>query len=338
MDKTKPSVSVLLPAYNAGNTVNQAVSSLLRQTFVDFEIIAVNDGSADHTGTILDELASSDPRIRAIHIPHSGLVTALNAGLADCRGEFIARMDADDYSHPERLRLQVEFMQANPEISVCGCLVRSFPRNQVKGGFIRYERWLNSIVTHEEIARDIFVESPLAHPSVMMRAGDLRELGGYRDMAWPEDYDLWLRFFMAGKRFGKVPRVLLFWRECAERLTFTDPRYALENFMRLKAHYLAKVLAGKARPVIVWGAGMTGRRLTKHLVREGVQPIAIVDIDPRKIGRVVRGAPVIWPDDLSRHRDAFIIAAVGSEGARELIRARLREMGRTEVADFICAA
>jgi len=247
-------------------------------------------------------------------------------------------MDADDYCHPERLCLQVELMRANPEISVCGCLVLSFPRNNVKGGFLRYEEWLNSLVAHEEIARDIFVESPLAHPSVMMRAQDLRDVGGYRDMGWPEDYDLWLRFFMAGKRLAKVPRVLHFWREWADRLTFTDSRYALENFMRLKAHFLAKVAARHERPVIVWGAGMTGRRLTKHLVCEGVQPVAMVDIDPRKVGRIVRGAPVIRAEELEKHRDAFVIAAVGSQGARELIRGRLREISRTEGVDFLCAA
>ena len=334
----KPSVSVLLPAYNTTDTVRQAVASLQRQTLADFEVVAVDDGSTDGTGAILDDLSSADPRVRPIHLPHSGLIPALNAGIEQCRAELIARMDADDVSHPERLRLQVEYMHAHPGISVGGCLVRSFPRNAIREGFLRYEAWLNSLTTHEEIARDIFVESPLAHPSVMMRASDLRDLGGYRDMGWPEDYDLWLRFFMAGKRFGKVPRTLLFWRETPGRLTFTDPRYSLENFMRLKAHFLAIVVEEKGRPLIVWGAGMIGRRLTKHLVREGVQPVAVVDIDPRKVGRRLRGAPIIRPEQLADRPHAFIIAAVGSEGAREIIRARLNEIGRVEVEDYLCAA
>lgn len=331
-------ISVLMPAYNAADTIRQAVISLQRQTFTDFEVVAVDDGSSDGTGAILDEMASHDPRIRVIHIPHSGLVSALNAGIAECRGELIVRMDADDICHPERLRLQVEYMQSNPDVSVCGCLVRSFPRIEVKGGFLKYEAWLNSLITHEQITRDIFVESPLAHPSVMMRAGDLCEVGGYRDMGWPEDYDLWLRFYMAGKRFGKVPRTLFFWREHSSRLTFTDSRYALENFLRLKAHFLSKITARKGRPVIVWGTGMTSRRLTKHLVREGVQPIAIVGIDPRKIGRTVRGIPVISPEELDKHQDAFIIEAVGSSEARELIRAELIKMHRIEGDDFLCAS
>lgn len=334
----KPLVSVILPAYNAAGTIRQALISLQRQTLADFEVVAVDDGSDDGTGLILDDLASSDRRIRPIHVRHSGLIPALNAGIEACRGDLIARMDADDISHPQRLRLQAECMDEHPDIGVCGCLVRSFPRNAIRAGFLRYEEWLNSLTTHEAIVRDIFIESPIAHPSVVMRASDLREIGGYRDVGWPEDYDLWLRLFAAGKRFGKVPRTLLFWRETPGRLTFTDSRYSLENFVRAKAHFLAILMKARGRPVIIWGAGMMGRRLTKHLVREGIRPVAVVDIDPRKVGRTLRGAPIIWPEGLDDQPDAFIIAAVGSEGARGLIRAKLAEMGRSEVADYICAA
>lgn len=327
-------ISVLLPAYNAQETIRQAIISLQRQTLADFEIIAVDDGSSDETGAILENV--SDPRLRVIRIPHSGLIPALNAGLSHCNGDLIARMDADDVCHPERLRLQSEFMAAHPEISLCGCLVRSFPRSCVKAGFLKYESWLNTLITHEQIARDIFVESPLAHPSVMMRADDLRALGGYRDMGWPEDYDLWLRFFMVRLgRIAKVPDTLLFWRESERRLTFTDSRYSVENFLRAKAHFLAKLVT---RPVIVWGAGMMGRRLIKHLVRERIRPVAVIDIDPKKIGGHTRGIPIMPPEDLANHRDAFVISAVGSAGARDIIRARLTEFGRVEVADFLCAA
>lgn len=331
-------ISVLLPVYNGGLTIGQAVLSLSRQTHADFEVVAVDDGSTDQSGAVLDRLAQNDSRIRVIHLPHAGLIPALNAGLAECRGEFIARMDADDVCHPERLSLQLSHMLDHPEISVCGCLVRSFPRGLVKAGFVHYETWLNSLVTHEEIARDIFIESPLAHPSVMMRARDLRQLGGYRDMGWPEDYDLWLRFHTAGKRFGKVPRVLLFWREHNTRLTFTDSRYSLENFLRLKAHVLAQVLSPMDRPIIVWGTGMAGRRLTKHLVREGVRLVAAVDVDPRKVGRTLRGAPIMAPQDLIHHPNAFVVQAVSSAEARSIIRTQLMGFGRVEGRDFLCAS
>lgn len=335
---SRPRVSILLPVYNAERTIKLAISSLSRQSYPDFEIIAVDDGSTDATPDILSEMASVDSRIRVFRTAHRGLVAALNEGIGHCQGELIARMDADDVCHSDRLRLQVEFMDSSPAISVCGSLVTSFPRRHVKAGFAKYETWLNSLVTHADIARDIFVESPIAHPSVMMRAADLLMVGGYRDMGWPEDYDLWLRFFTAGKLFAKVPHTLLYWREWDRRLTFTDSRYSLESFIRLKAHFLTQFVDWSSRRAIVWGAGMTGRRLTKHLLREGLQPIAVIDIDPRKVGGTLRGAPIIWPEGLMQYPDAFVIVAVGSAVARDLIRQRMYELRRVEGRDYLCAA
>jgi glycosyltransferase involved in cell wall biosynthesis len=331
-------ISVLIPAYNAAATVESAVMSVLRQTFTDFEIVVVDDGSTDDTATVVSRLSVQDSRVRLIKAEHVGLISALNVGLDACRGDLLARMDADDYCHPERLRFQSELMLADPAISVCSSLVRSFPQSAVPIGFRYYEKWLNSILNHDEIARDMFVESPVAHPSVLLRTTELRELGGYEEHGWPEDYDLWLRYFEAGKRFAKVPRTLLFWRAQQSRLTITDSRYSLENFMRAKAHYLAKMLRGRHNEIILWGAGMTGRRLAKHLVREGLAIRCVVDIDPSKIGRTVRGIPIISPDELPHHPDAFVITAVGSTETREIIRGRLAAMGRVETRDYVCAS
>ena len=121
-----------------------------------------------------------------------------------------------------------------------GSLVKGFPTDQIGEGFQLYYDWLNSLVTHEDITREIFVESPIANPCAAFRRSWIRDLGGYRDHGWPEDYDLWLRFFLAGAGFAKIPEVLLEWREHPERLTHQDSRYSVENFLRAKAHYIAQ--------------------------------------------------------------------------------------------------
>jgi len=335
-----PTVSVLLPIYNAAGTLNPAMRSLLRQTFDDFEVIAVDDDSDDGSPNILKQWAKRDRRIKPIFHERVGLIGALNAGLMRAGGKFVARMDADDVSHPRRFELQVALMRAHPEVSVAGCLVRSFPKRSVREGFRIYEAWLNSLIAHEDMVREIFIESPLAHPSTMMRRTELIELGGYEDHGWPEDYDLWLRYHLAGKRFAKVPEVLYFWREHQDRLSRTDPRYAVERFLRAKAHYLAQRPLKGAESVIVWGAGQTGRRLSKHLLREGVRIAAFVDVDSRKIGRTLRGIPVIAPDDLASTRGSagFLLSAVSSRGARALIRKWAREREWEEGRDFWCVA
>lgn len=334
----EPRVSVLLPVYNGERTIESAIKSILRQSLADIELVVVNDGSTDSTPAIVDAIARADERVRVIHSPQRGIIHALNIGIAECRAELIARMDADDISHPRRLQLQLDLMQSRPEISVCSSLIKMFPRQNLLGGLVRYEQWLNSLITPEQIARDIFVESPVAHPSVMVRRREIIEMGGYKEHGWAEDYDLWLRYSAAGKLFAKVERMLLCWRQAEGRLTFTDSRYSVENFLRAKAYYLARMLGGCGRPIVLWGAGKTGRRILKHLVRDGLQVEAVIDIDPKKIGHSLRGRPIVSSDYLRTRPGAFVIAAVSSHGARELIREQLAVLGLVEVSDFICAA
>jgi glycosyltransferase involved in cell wall biosynthesis len=335
-------VSVVLPVYNAQTTLKPAVTSILRQRHRQIEVIAVDDGSTDSSPAILGELAAGDPRIRILAPGRQGLIGALNAGVAAAQSGIVARMDADDIAHPSRISRQVSYLCAHPDADVVSSLIRIFPCPAVAKGFRVYEEWLNALRTPEEIAREIYIESPLAHPSVTFRRQTFDSVGGYQENGWPEDYDLWLRMHTAGHRMGKVPEVLLHWREGPTRLTRTDSRYSVENFIRAKAHYLRLGPLADRPIAIVWGAGQMGRRLSKHLQRAGVTIKAFVDIDPKKIGNTRRGAPIVSPADLlGVWEDAgrpLILASVPSRGARALIRGRLREMGMEETKDFYCVA
>jgi glycosyltransferase involved in cell wall biosynthesis len=337
-----PAVSVLMPCYNAARTIDEALTSLANQTLNDYELIAVDDGSSDQTLDILNRWAGQDARIQVLVQPHAGILEALNHGLTSCCAPYVARMDTDDRSHPERLELQVHYLDENPKTAVVGSLVAAFPAGQVRQGFQIYLEWLNALVSDEAIRREIFIESPLAHPSVAFRRELVVKAGGYQEHGWPEDYDLWLRLYCMGAQFAKIPRVLLEWREHPQRLTRTDSRYSLENFLRAKAQYLARgPLAGRDG-ILIWGAGMIGRRLSKHLLRQNCPLVAFVDIDPHKIGRTRRGYPIIAPKDLPALWDHYthpvLLAAVGARGARALIRARLVEMGLVEGRDWWGAA
>ncbi len=337
-----PVVSILMPCYNTAATLEEALESLRDQTFPDFEIIAVDDGSTDETGVILQSWQAHDERLRLIRQAHAGIIAALNCGLAACRAPLVARMDGDDRCHPERLERQVAFMVAHPEIDVAGCLVEGFPPGQVREGYRIYMNWLNSLVEEDDIRREIFVESPLAHPSVIFRRAVIEQAGGYQEHGWAEDYDLWLRLYLSGGRFGKLPQVLLSWREHPERLTRHDGRYSLENFLRAKAYYLARGPLADRKAVMIWGAGMLGRRLSKHLLRQEVPLKAFIDIDPRKIGRTRRGLPILGPEELAewwQNQDKpALLSAVGSRGARQIIRGNLKGMGLREAEDWWAVA
>ena len=322
--------------------MDEALVSLQQQSLVDFEILAIDDGSSDETPDLLRSWSVRDQRLKILTQPHMGLTEALNAGLAASSTPFVARMDVDDRADPERLARQLAHLEADPGLAVVGCLVRGFPPDQVREGFRIYMAWLNNLVTDEQIRREIFVESPLVHPSVMFRKDWVLRVGSYQDHGWAEDYDLWLRLYLAGARFEKVPEILLDWREHPDRLTWTDSRYSLENFLRAKAHYAAKGPLADRDGVFVWGAGMMGRRLSKHLIRESVPLAAFIDIDPRKIGRTRRGRPILAPEDLPawwlRYQNPALLAAVGARGARPLIRERLVAIGLQEGIDWWSAA
>jgi glycosyltransferase involved in cell wall biosynthesis len=337
-----PVVSVLLPCYNAECTIDETLESLTRQTFSDFEVVAINDGSNDNTLGKLKSWSAIDTRLRVISQPHGGVIKAANTGLASCSASYIARMDADDRAHPERFEKQVAYLENHPEVAVVSSLVKAFPDEDVREGYRIYIEWLNGLVTDEEIRREIFVESPLANPSTMMRQVWFEEMGGYHDYGWPEDYDLWLRMYLAGAIYAKIPEVLLDWRDHSDRITRTDGRYSVENFLRAKAHYLARGPLRDRDAVIVWGAGMMGRRLGKQLQNNQVPLKVFVDIDPKKIGRTRRGKPIIAPDELldwwKRFKNPALLAAVGARGARGLIRARLLKMGLIEGQDWWGAA
>jgi glycosyltransferase involved in cell wall biosynthesis len=335
-----PRVSVVLPVFNAAPAVARAVTSLRTQTFADWELIVIDDGSTDGTSEIVAGVGRADDRVTLFARPHAGLVAALDAGLTVARGEFVARMDADDVAHPQRLAEQVAWLDARRDIGVVGCLVEFGGDRAANEGYARHVDWVNSLVTPDEIVLNRFVESPFAHPSVMFRRELIVRHGGYRAGDFPEDYELWLRWLDAGVRMAKVPRVLLTWHDAATRLSRTDPRYDPEAFFRMKAEWIAREVkrVSVLRPIWVWGAGRPTRKRAAHLESHGVRIAGYIDVDAKKTGRNVGGVPVIAPDQLPPPAGAFVLGYVSIRGVRELHRATLRARGYEEGRDFLMCA
>jgi cellulose synthase/poly-beta-1,6-N-acetylglucosamine synthase-like glycosyltransferase len=175
----------------------------------------------------------------------------------------------------------------------------------------------------------------------MFRRQLVDEHGGYREHAWPEDYELWLRWLDAGMRFAKVPEPLVVWHDPPQRLSRTHPRYATEAFYACKCHYLARWLErhlAPGRPLYLRGAGKTTRRRFAALAAHGVRLSGYVDVDVGKIGHRIAGLPVLTPDSVPPAPECFVLGAVGTRGAREYIRCQLRSQGRAEGRDFLMVA
>lgn len=326
-----PAVSVILPVRDGGDWLHEAVASVLAQGFGDFELLVIDDGSTDGAPAGLPH----DPRLRVLANPGRGLVAALNHGMHCARGAFLARMDADDRCHPQRLERQLALLHARPDIGLCGVQVELLQPDggPPPPGGIAYRDWLNALTEPAAIAREIFIESPLPHPGWLLRRAVWTRVGPYRDGPWPEDYDWLLRAHRAGVRMAKpADGVLLDWREHPQRLTRRDPRCARANLIAVKAPTLAAVLAG--RELLLWGATKTGGRLHDALAAAGVRVRAFVDLDPRRRAGCKRGLPVLAPADAAAHADAAILVTVSQGAKKPVIRAQLAALGRTEGEDW----
>ncbi len=329
-----PIVSVILPCFNAADTLPECLESLARQSFQDWEIVAVDDGSIDETPDILRAFAAQHSNVRIISMAHSGIVAALQRACAEAKGTYLARMDADDVADADRFAQQVSMMERGG-LDLCGTRVVHWG-SEPGEGLARYIEWINGLVDHDSIVRNLFIECPIPHPTFMMSRSAYDASGGYQDQGWPEDYDLIMRFYLAGFRFGKTSEPLLQWRHSEGRLSRIDERYSPEKFRRLKRHYLALSHLSGSRAFYQWGAGSVGKNWLREW--EAEKPRAVVDLHPRKIGKKIHGVRVIAQEDLPGPEAAFTVVAVGAPGAREEIREWFNSRGYEELRDYLFLA
>jgi glycosyltransferase involved in cell wall biosynthesis len=332
-----PQVSILMPVRNEGCYLQAALDSLYRQTLTNWELIAVDDGSTDNTPHILAATARHDIRVHVIRRGGGGLVSALNAGLEACQAPLLARLDGDDICHPRRLELQATWLETHPDTGLVAGNFRHFPRTGLKQGMIDYESWQNSLTDHSLIIQDMFVESPFAHPSIMTRRTIMEGLGGYQNNRWPEDYDLWLRMAATGVQFARLPQTVLFWRDHPDRATRTMDEYASHAFRACKCHHLLQGFLQNIPDVVIAGAGLEARAWQRLLAAAGMTVSTWLDVDPKKIGRILHNAPVISPEELHLNGRKMIVA-IGVRGAREQFRGVAKRRGWQEGVDFVCVA
>jgi len=327
----RPRVSVLLPVRDEEPFLAECLESLTAQTLADFEAIVVDDGSTDASAAIAAEHARRDPRFRVVRQEPAGVVAAAERARADARAPLLARMDADDVALPERLEVQVAAIEEEG-LAAVGGRVEYFP--EPTDGLRAYAGWLNSLVTVEAARRDLWVECPLPGPGLTARA----ELFSYRDQGWPEDYDLVLRIWEAGGRFRNVERLVHRWRDHPRRLTRTQPAYALEAFRRCKVHFLRRTLLADGRAAVVWGAGPTGKAFARELLAAGTPLAAFVEVDPRKLGKRIHGAPVVPVERAADFPGSLALGAVSGSEARARVRGLAAGLGLAEGKDFVAVA
>ncbi len=274
MIKGNPKVSVILPFYNAAETLVRAIESIASQSLKDFECILINNNSTDKSVGIAKGWMEKDKRFVLIHEKRQGVMFASNAGSDIARGRYIARMDADDWSFPNRLERQAGFLDDNSEYGVVAGLVEHIPHSENTKGFARYVDWVNSVQTYQEILNSRFIESPIPNPSAMWRKEVAGKHGMYRSGDFPEDYEMWLRWLSKGIKIIKLSETVLKWHDSDTRLTRTNSIYSDSAFYRIKTKYLADWLK-KNNPfhpqITIWGASRISRRRARLLKQYGIE-------------------------------------------------------------------
>lgn len=238
---TKPAVSVLMPVFNGEKYLSEAIESILNQTFGDFELIIIDDGSTDGTAEILHEYAQHDDRIRIHHQDNHGIVFALNKGLELARGRFIARMDADDISLTGRFASQVKYLDSHPEISVLGGDARIIGQH----GEIINNIHLSFAFEPLFIFWILLFENCITHSTVMMRTDAIKRLGGYDEKyLFAEDYYLWSRL-PKENLICNLPEVVLFHRVHTGNVSQKNIEVQLVNSSLISQEYISKMVGKK---------------------------------------------------------------------------------------------
>lgn len=279
-------VSVLIAVRNGENTLDLAVESILDQSLKSIEVIIVNDGSTDQTATKLSTWQISDSRIKVLHQPALGIVPALNQGLKKCTAPFIARMDADDWSYPDRLLAQKDYLDQHPEIGAVSSRVVHGGSMETQGGYRHHVDWLNQLLSPQDHFQNRFIDQPLANPVSMIRRQVFERVGHYHEGNFPEDYDFWLRCFHQGIGVSKLPQIHLQWNDLPTRATRTLKMYEADRFQALKAKYW-KLWALKTwgnihqKEIWIWGVGKKVLAKIKHLYQEGIEITGFIDVTQR---------------------------------------------------------
>lgn len=229
-------ISVILPAYNAQETIGEAIQSIINQTYTDWELLVINDGSTDNTKAVI--LSFTDPRIK--YFENEGnkkLIYTLNRGLELANGKYIARMDADDIAEPERYSLQLAYMESHPECIVCGTYATTFGKKMRN----RLLKWHE---TDEDIRNNYLLLSPVIHPTAFIRNDVLKRSGVKYDASYPdaEDYKFWLDLMDYGK-FHNIPESLLNYRISPTQVTQDNNIVQIESTKRARNIFLEKYLS-----------------------------------------------------------------------------------------------
>lgn len=330
-------VSVILPVYNGEKYLREALESMLHQTYKNLEIIIINDGSKDRTSSIVHEYMQQDQRVLMVSRENRGLVASLNEGIRLAKGEYIARMDADDIAHLDRFEKQVDYLNRHKEIYLLGSNYNLiYEENLSEERKKRHEgthRRSQEPIDPSDCFLSINETMKFIHPTIMMRRELFDIVGGYRDFKI-EDLELYFRVGASGLGIAKIEEPLLEYRAREDSKSWADTRAEQsKEIMDMKLDYLRKELDDtlKTANYMIWGADISGSIAYELIGNKMPGARCIAYIDPFKDG-ALHEIPIIHPEQILQRKPDYIYICTQAGAAST--RRFLKEMGLNEIERY----
>ncbi|SNR65025.1 Glycosyltransferase involved in cell wall bisynthesis [Maribacter sedimenticola] len=329
----KPLVSILIPFKNVAPYLEECLGSIQQQTYLNYEVIAVNDHSNDDSLAIAQRYSAKDARFKIYCNEEKGIITALRKAYKHSKGTFITRMDSDDYMTEHKIETMVSALMNNGKGSLALGLVRYFSKTGVNDGYARYEKWLNKLTVKGHNFKEIYKECVIPSPCWMVYRSDFEICGAFKPNRYPEDYDLAFRFYEHGLSCIATNQVLHFWRDYTTRTSRTSEHYAQNYFIAIKLHYFLKLEYDTGKTLVVWGAGKKGKEVARSLIEKKI-PFTWVCDNTKKIGKEIYGVKLLHYSQLEKISISQCIITVANEDEQYTIKTYLEELGTTSSVDY----
>ena len=328
-----PLVSILIPFKNTAQFLTECLESILKQTYANWEVLAVDDHSSDESLKIVQGFSERDSRIQVFPNSGTGIIEALRTAYSKSQGSFITRMDSDDIMTPHKLEVMANSLFDKGKGHLAVGQVKYFSDRGISNGYERYEAWLNQLTQTGSNYSEIYKECVIPSPCWMVHREDLDKCDAFEPDRYPEDYDLTFRFYERGLQCIPCDEMLHYWRDYDTRTSRTSEHYAQNYFLDIKLHYFLKLNYKAEIPLVIWGAGTKGKTIAQSLLDQQIDFYWLCD-NPKKIGKEIYEKEMLHFEFLNELENPQSIITVANEEAQKAIRLYLDKLEQKSMEDF----
>lgn len=328
-----PLISILVPFKNTSEYLAECLDSIIKQTYINWELLIIDDHSTDSSYNLVETYSFKDGRIKLLRNNGQGIIDALKLAFKHSQGDYITRMDSDDIMHPAKLEVLLNNLQTEGKQHVATGLVSYFSAEGISDGYRKYEQWLNALTKQGTNYSEIYKECVIPSPCWMLHREDLISIDAFNSKRYPEDYDLAFRFYE--QQFKVIPcnKTLHYWRDYGTRASRTDANYAENSFLDIKLHYFLKIDYNNKRPLVIWGAGTKGKSLAKKLISLNVDFEWVCD-NSKKIGKHIYGIELKSFNHLENIKQPQSIVSVANPEEQDNIKSYFNSIDMQLISDY----